>query len=907
MKKIIFIAPHLSTGGLPQYLYKKIETLKDKLEVFCIEYENITGGVLVVQRNRIERILDGNHFLTLGENKKEELIYLINKINPDFIHLEEIPEYFLPNEISDLIYKKERNYKIFETSHDSSFDPDNRKFYFPDAFFFVSNWQIEQYKNIDVPKFLAEYPIEFKERPDRTETLIKLGLDPNKKHILNVGLFTPRKNQAEIFELAKFFDNTVEFHFLGNQADNFKFYWDPLLKNKPQNCRIWGERNDTDIFYSCMDLFLFTSRGKDGDKETMPLVLREAIGWNIPILLYNLDVYQNYFYKFDTVSYLLDTNTNLELIKHKLNLRVKYKYFNVDFSPEENKISFSVIREHSDYKKYNLRLRDKITGLTFQPFLKNRDFKIGDSGWLIPSSTNNTRNGIHVEFLNEDELIEDYYLDDLPKTYWPPNTFPTTEIFIKNKKINIQSDPNDISSYWSYHEIFVDESYKGLEAGDVVFDIGANIGFFSLFAIKQGAEKVYSFEPIKSTFDYLNKNTKDVESIQVFNLGVGAETKEEEFIIYKDSSSVSINNTLGIQNNYDNNNIQREKVKLININDFIEENNIDKIDYIKIDCEGGEIDFFTTIKPDFLRNKVRKISGEIHIEIIGKNNYEKIKEIISNCNFELKEYLNQSKDLSVFYAVNKSELNKPKLTIQNPVNHSNEIAVLVQSCDAYEKFWEGWYNSMKLYWNWDLKWKIYFLTEEKEPFFSNDKNIEIIKIKESDSKKGFSTRLIKALKLIPQDYVFYFQEDMWPILRLDQKYLLEGFNMLKNEDWNCLRIQERLWGNISLMSTNYFINNTRVLKYKNHSEWSLAHHPSIWKKDFYLDNLIENEDPWTNEIYGTRRIYDKYLDTKIYHLNVRWYYQPGASQNGNMNPYMEEYSRNLKLTEQLNKEFNLYG
>ena len=61
---------------------------------------------------------------------------------------------------------------------------------------------MEQYENINVPKHLAEYPIEYKERPSREEGLLKLGLDTKKKHVLNVGLFTPRKNQAEIFELA---------------------------------------------------------------------------------------------------------------------------------------------------------------------------------------------------------------------------------------------------------------------------------------------------------------------------------------------------------------------------------------------------------------------------------------------------------------------------------------------------------------------------------------------------------------------------------------------------------------------------------------------------------------------------------------------------------------------------------
>ena len=53
MQKLLFIAPHLSTGGLPQYLTKKIELLKDAYDIYVIEYEDITGGRLVIQKNKI--------------------------------------------------------------------------------------------------------------------------------------------------------------------------------------------------------------------------------------------------------------------------------------------------------------------------------------------------------------------------------------------------------------------------------------------------------------------------------------------------------------------------------------------------------------------------------------------------------------------------------------------------------------------------------------------------------------------------------------------------------------------------------------------------------------------------------------------------------------------------------------
>jgi glycosyltransferase involved in cell wall biosynthesis len=329
MKKLLFVAPHLSTGGLPQYLTKKIELLKDEFDIHLVEWVDCTGGVLVVTKNKVTQLVDPKKFYTLDDDK-QRLIDIINDIQPDIIHLEEIPEFFMDDNIAQQIYTQDRNYKIVETSHDSSYNTDNKKFY-PDKFMFVSQWQINQYKDLDIPKVLVEYPIEYIERPNREEALKELGLDPNKKHILHVGLYTSRKNQAEFFEYAKSLPE-YEFHSLGNRADNFKWYWEPLVQEQPSNLTWWNERTDVDKFYQAMDLFLFTSRGHENDKETMPLVIREAISSKIPILIYNLPVYLNYFHKFPEINYLEfdNFNNNLEKIKTILNPELKQ----IDYSKE---------------------------------------------------------------------------------------------------------------------------------------------------------------------------------------------------------------------------------------------------------------------------------------------------------------------------------------------------------------------------------------------------------------------------------------------------------------------------------------------------------------------------------------------------------------------------------------------
>ena len=119
MKKILFITPHLSTGGAPQFTLNKISLLNNDFEIKCVEHTFVAWN-LVVQRNRIIDIL-GNNFHSLGENKKDELINLIDDFQPDFISMEEFPEFFMDDELTKVLYNKDRSYKIFETTHDSSF------------------------------------------------------------------------------------------------------------------------------------------------------------------------------------------------------------------------------------------------------------------------------------------------------------------------------------------------------------------------------------------------------------------------------------------------------------------------------------------------------------------------------------------------------------------------------------------------------------------------------------------------------------------------------------------------------------------------------------------------------------------------------------------------------------------
>ena len=323
MKKLLIITPHLSTGGAPQVTVNKVELLKDHFDVKVIEY-SFLAWQFVVQRNKIIDLLgEGINFHSLGENKFNELLQILQDFKPDIISMEEFPEMFMNEECADYLYDAERPWKVVETTHDSSFNPKN-KYYLPDKFVFVSSYNSFQYITLNVPTEVIEYPIDKKVR-NKVQRQQQLGLDPEYKHFVTVGLFTPRKNQAYAFQLAERLKNhKVKFHFLGNQAGNFANYWKPLMANKPDNCVVWGERNDVSEFLEACDVFFFPSKGDRGNKELNPIAIKEAMEYDDLIkVMYNLDVYCNKYNDEENMVYLTgDLGSDTTNIIKKLNLDV---------------------------------------------------------------------------------------------------------------------------------------------------------------------------------------------------------------------------------------------------------------------------------------------------------------------------------------------------------------------------------------------------------------------------------------------------------------------------------------------------------------------------------------------------------------------------------------------------------
>jgi len=174
----------------------------------------------------------------------------------------------------------------------------------PDLYSFCTPYHEETFADLESKYVTILYPIEEQNYKKFQKLWQKeLGFDMNKKHVLNVGLWTPGKNQKEGLQIARKYPDMM-FHFVGNQAGNFKDYWEPLMEWVPPNVKIWGERTDIHSFMTAADIFMFNSTW-----ECNPLVLREAIGHGLPIVARNLPqyagMYDDYIHDIDTDLYFL--------------------------------------------------------------------------------------------------------------------------------------------------------------------------------------------------------------------------------------------------------------------------------------------------------------------------------------------------------------------------------------------------------------------------------------------------------------------------------------------------------------------------------------------------------------------------------------------------------------------------
>lgn len=268
-----------------------------------------------------------------------------------------------------------------------------------------------------------------------------------------------------------------------------------------------------------------------------------------------------------------------------------------------------------------------------------------------------TVNGGVVYFIGFDVNIVER-IGNFDLTIWDDD-FVFEHYFKINDQVNTFDLPKietiiEDPSYYSYDEVFNKEIYKDkllvINEGDVVVDIGGNYGFFSLYAKQFNPSKIITFEPSKKTFGCLSKN---FNSDLLHQKAVSGKSEIKKF---SDKTIASASNKLDESGNYD--------VEVIGINDLFGYLGVEKIDYLKIDCEGSEKNIFEEISKETI-TKINKMVIEFHSS--------EIKEIILN------------KLNSFGFKIEK--ITTELIFTHNPNYYKNKkkIALISTYCDTQEK------------------------------------------------------------------------------------------------------------------------------------------------------------------------------------------------------------------------------
>ncbi|KQM74683.1 hypothetical protein ASE74_01470 [Pedobacter sp. Leaf216] len=205
----------------------------------------------------------------------------------------------------------------------------------------------------------------------------------------------------------------------------------------------------------------------------------------------------------------------------------------------------------------------------------------------------------------------------------------------------------------------------------------------------------------------------------------------------------------------------------------------------------------------------------------------------------------------------------------------NKVALLVHACDRYEFLYKGFNFTFTENWDFNIPCNYYFATEVNNAAINGFTNIK-------SGNGEWADRLATLLNNMEEEYVLYFQEDMWLTKPVNAKFFTTLFEEAIQNNWRQVKLHSM---NVyKTRASNNDIEGFNVAEIDNEaSQYLMSHQVTLWKKDFLLAQLHKKEHPWRNERKGTKRL--KKLNPLILHAD--YFAENGAAEiNNNKNPLL---------------------
>ena len=231
-------------------------------------------------------------------------------------------------------------------------------------------------------------------------------------------------------------------------------------------------------------------------------------------------------------------------------------------------------------------------------------------------------------FLNSRKIFKNWYI--YPKVYY--KLINDKFVIFKTKtglriKIRVRStDLMALTNVWMINEYDI-ENFK-INTNDIIIDIGAHIGLFSLLVsqlCKTG--KILSFEPVRENFDLLVSNLKlnHIENVLPFNMAISKNLDKLNLFLNDDQSAHSIFPKSS----------ESISVESTSLQKIFEENKISSCKLLKLDCEGAEYEIIDSLPSEYL-NKIQNIVMEYHSADTKPELVKNLIQKIKNAGFKIK-------------------------------------------------------------------------------------------------------------------------------------------------------------------------------------------------------------------------------------------------------------------------------
>lgn len=198
---------------------------------------------------------------------------------------------------------------------------------------------------------------------------------------------------------------------------------------------------------------------------------------------------------------------------------------------------------------------------------------------------------------------------------------------------------------WGHNLFFDIKKIVNPDSFVTTFDVGANIGQSSSnYVRKFKNSRIYAFEPILGTYLKLNNKFKKNKRVITVNAALGAESGQQTVVLQKRSTLNSLNKYRNFGTKSDGHDL--ETIKVITLDSFCNENNIEIIDFLKIDTEGYEKEVLIGAINKLKANQIRLILLELGIKKTkGTTYYNEIQEHLGELGFEPIGFYKQSQSL----------------------------------------------------------------------------------------------------------------------------------------------------------------------------------------------------------------------------------------------------------------------